>query len=406
MPIKQHLDLLRKNVEAWNNLRARGDFIPDLGAADLRGANLRGADLRGADLREANLGGANLKRADLRDADLRGANLVNADARSARFGSVSYQGADFSGMDVRGTSVAAIRSQWAIDQMRGDENTRIRKGLTRPAHWTADFSEAEIPPAATAEDRLLNTTAAFDVVWTADGQLDFVGSLSPVAPELKAAAPATDESAQMHQLAAVGVLARQTAQSIRANAGPNVAPIVGDIAAVLEKIADEVEKPSGEVLIVVIRANLRALANLSEHAVALTEMDIALYESFLAEGQVLLRLFPILQVIDNPHREDLVPEDRLPEAVAAVDGFVEALTSEETEAVIGPKLPGATRDTALYPWVDDRQKVAVLAAVAARVKRALETPPEWVMGLNTYAGAFEPVATRILLAITALMNLL
>ncbi|WP_078857165.1 pentapeptide repeat-containing protein [Streptomyces sp. NBRC 109706] len=76
--------------------------------ADLRGANLRGALLIAADLREADLGRADLIGADLRDADLRGARLADA--------------------------LFVTRPQLAA--ARGDADTTIPEGLTRPTHWT------------------------------------------------------------------------------------------------------------------------------------------------------------------------------------------------------------------------------------------------------------------------------
>ncbi|NUS17446.1 MAG: pentapeptide repeat-containing protein, partial [Streptomyces sp.] len=63
---------------------------------------LVGADLRGADLRSADLIGADVRGADLRAADLRGALFVTA----SQLGAAS-----------------------------GDPETRLPRGLDRPAHW-------------------------------------------------------------------------------------------------------------------------------------------------------------------------------------------------------------------------------------------------------------------------------
>ncbi|TCC00211.1 pentapeptide repeat-containing protein [Micromonospora zingiberis] len=81
----------------------------DLRRAGLRGANLRGATLIGADLR-----GVDLARADLTGADLRGADL---------------RGADLSG--------ALFLHQSQVDAARGDRQTGLPTGLSRPAHWSA-----------------------------------------------------------------------------------------------------------------------------------------------------------------------------------------------------------------------------------------------------------------------------
>lgn len=84
----------------------------DLIAAKLRGADLRGASLRGAYLIEADLRGADLRWADLIGADLRGANLAGADLTGALY---------------------LIQSQ--LQAAKGDSNTVLPTGLTRPAHW-------------------------------------------------------------------------------------------------------------------------------------------------------------------------------------------------------------------------------------------------------------------------------
>lgn len=80
MANKEHLKILRRGVEAWNQWRKENpDQIPDLIGADLSGADLIGAKLSGAKLNGAYLIGAHLSRADLRSADLRSADLNGAD---------------------------------------------------------------------------------------------------------------------------------------------------------------------------------------------------------------------------------------------------------------------------------------------------------------------------------------
>jgi uncharacterized protein YjbI with pentapeptide repeats len=110
----EHLEILRRGVEAWNKWSGEHEDVQpylidaslsreDLVGANLVGARLSGANLSNADLTAAdlggakligacligtNLGGANLIDADLYDADLRGANLSAADLHGADFTSV------------------------------------------------------------------------------------------------------------------------------------------------------------------------------------------------------------------------------------------------------------------------------------------------------------------------------
>jgi uncharacterized protein YjbI with pentapeptide repeats len=101
-------ELVRAKVAGRKKDRRGADLIgANLKAADLRGANLRGAYLIAADLRGADLRTADLIGADLRDADLRGANLTGA----------------------------IFLTQPQLNAAKGDTNTKLPPGLTRPAHW-------------------------------------------------------------------------------------------------------------------------------------------------------------------------------------------------------------------------------------------------------------------------------
>ena len=85
MTNQEHLEILRKGVEAWNRWRAENPVIPNLQEADLRGANLQEAILWLANLQEANLRVANLQEANLWGTNLWGANLQGADLGGATF---------------------------------------------------------------------------------------------------------------------------------------------------------------------------------------------------------------------------------------------------------------------------------------------------------------------------------
>ncbi|WP_202079799.1 pentapeptide repeat-containing protein [Caldalkalibacillus salinus] len=105
-------ELVRANVEQYNNQSKKIKRRSDLVGANLRGANLRGLNLRGslliaADLREANLQFADFIGADMRDADLRGANLI---------GSI-------------------FLTQAQVNSAIGDINTKLPSSLDIPEHW-------------------------------------------------------------------------------------------------------------------------------------------------------------------------------------------------------------------------------------------------------------------------------
>ena len=111
MANEEHLAILRKGVDAWNQWRLDNMWVrPDLRWAVLRetelsSANLRRARLRGADLRGANLTRAILESANLLTAALRGANFYNADLRVASLSGANLSGANLSGANLRGVNL-------------------------------------------------------------------------------------------------------------------------------------------------------------------------------------------------------------------------------------------------------------------------------------------------------------
>ncbi|MGK7916131.1 MAG: pentapeptide repeat-containing protein [Prochloraceae cyanobacterium] len=97
----QHLVMIKKGVNAWNEWRQKYPAIrPDLSNSFLNGASLRGANLRWADLSGASLIKADLRWANLRKADLRGANLSGASLRAACLTKASLKGASFNETDL------------------------------------------------------------------------------------------------------------------------------------------------------------------------------------------------------------------------------------------------------------------------------------------------------------------
>lgn len=101
MANEEHLRILMKGVEAWNEWRESTDEKPDLSDASLIGADLRRANLGGAKLIGADLSRANLRRAKLIDANLCGANLSDAKPSDADLSGAHLIGADLSGADLR-----------------------------------------------------------------------------------------------------------------------------------------------------------------------------------------------------------------------------------------------------------------------------------------------------------------
>jgi len=111
MANREHLDMLKQGVAAWNRWRRSNPKIhPDLARVNLDAANLIVVDLSGANPFGINLNGADLSRSDLRQAELNGADLSSADlsgadlSRSALIGA-NLSGADLSGADLSGTDL-------------------------------------------------------------------------------------------------------------------------------------------------------------------------------------------------------------------------------------------------------------------------------------------------------------
>lgn len=91
MPNEQHLEILKKGVQAWNEWREKNPEIkPDLNQADLAGVNLEGANLGFANLKEAKLISAKLLGANLIGATLDEANLFDAKLSRANLAGASF----------------------------------------------------------------------------------------------------------------------------------------------------------------------------------------------------------------------------------------------------------------------------------------------------------------------------
>ena len=135
MAYEEHLEIIRKGVDAWNEWREKKPgWRPQLSSADLSWAQLKGADLSRADLRGANLFGAVLYKADLTgailtNAYLRGASLIKADLTNADLSGADLRWAqlietDFCGAALTGCSVYGV-SVWSIKLNDGTKQKNL-----------------------------------------------------------------------------------------------------------------------------------------------------------------------------------------------------------------------------------------------------------------------------------------
>ncbi len=132
MTNQEHLEILRKGVEAWNRWRAENPVIPNLQEADLRGTNLQEAILWLANLQEANLRVASLQEANLRVANLQEANLWGTNLWGANLQGAILWGANLQGADLGGATF--------------DENTMLPDGTKwTPGTDMGRFTDREHP---------------------------------------------------------------------------------------------------------------------------------------------------------------------------------------------------------------------------------------------------------------------
>lgn len=101
MAKKEHLNILKQGVAAWNKWRAANPTEkPDLFNVNLKSANLTDVNLSEANLWEADLNKARLWRADLSGADISFANLSGADLKGTSLRGANLIDADLSGSDI------------------------------------------------------------------------------------------------------------------------------------------------------------------------------------------------------------------------------------------------------------------------------------------------------------------
>jgi len=149
----EHLAMLRRGREKWNNWRRDTTTAPDLSGADLCSQDLTGfylhnADFSVADLRHARLGHAILTSAIFSDAVFAGANLEFAHLFEANF-----SGADLSGVEMWGADLSRASLRGANLRRTHLESSNL--DTTNPDE--ADMSGAELQSAQFRGSKLRNT---------------------------------------------------------------------------------------------------------------------------------------------------------------------------------------------------------------------------------------------------------
>ncbi|HME57828.1 MAG TPA: toll/interleukin-1 receptor domain-containing protein [Terracidiphilus sp.] len=111
MANQEHLAILKKGVEVWNQWRIQNPYIRlDIFGSDLAGVNLSGAVRTGVNLHGTNLSGANLRESNLTgailsEADLGGVNLQTANLSVAILWGASLRGANLIGANLTGANL-------------------------------------------------------------------------------------------------------------------------------------------------------------------------------------------------------------------------------------------------------------------------------------------------------------
>lgn len=151
MANREHVKILKKGVEVWNNWRQENPkIIPNLKKKKLTRAKLSRANLRRANLGMADLSEANLTLADLHGANLRNANVVDANLSDADLSKADLTEADFSGANVywanlSEASICKTEISW-VNLLRADlSKANIRKANFVGSNLgSANLSEAKI----------------------------------------------------------------------------------------------------------------------------------------------------------------------------------------------------------------------------------------------------------------------
>ncbi|MBD2215160.1 pentapeptide repeat-containing protein [Nostoc linckia FACHB-104] len=186
MANEDHIDLLKKGVDKWNNWRHKNPGIrPNFSSANLSGVNLNGANLSGADLSDAkllkvDLGGANLSGVSLIRADFGTTTLIQPHVFE-RFEKAGYQcganlsRANLSGADLRGANLRqADLSEANLSDAKLSEANLFMCNLSR-----ANLSRTELvrTQALSADFNHAIFTGACIEDWNINGETNLNGTI-------------------------------------------------------------------------------------------------------------------------------------------------------------------------------------------------------------------------------------
>ncbi len=116
----EHVEILKRGVEYWNNWRKENpDITPDLSWATLTGLKLDHINLHGTNLKLAFCRECSFRSADLKSANLYGTNFQNASMEGANLEDSILEGAhlvntNLSGANLRGSNINLANLTGAI----------------------------------------------------------------------------------------------------------------------------------------------------------------------------------------------------------------------------------------------------------------------------------------------------
>ena len=150
----QHVAVLKKGVQAWNDWRQQNyDLIPDLSDEDLSGLDLSGAILSGAILFDANLSNTSLVEAQMNETNLTNAKLMNANLTRAEMIGAYLEEAELSEAIL---DEANLSKAWASDANFYNSNLD-QAYLEGASLYRVNFTDASLKEAHLSGSQLSET---------------------------------------------------------------------------------------------------------------------------------------------------------------------------------------------------------------------------------------------------------